>query len=357
MPRLLRSPLSAAVLASALTFLVVAGWGIARAAFDPETGAITTCVSNKTGLLRSPEIGHSCRGDETELAWNQAGPEGAQGERGPAGEPGLQGPQGIPGAAEGAGMTCMDEFRVKAALQPFDVRAECGAAPACIDGADNDKDGLKDFPDDSGCSSWEDTSEAPITQCNDGADNDGDGLVDTGDFGCLSPADESEYRGNQCDNGIDDDSDGLIDFGAEGDAGCVDPFDSFEAGGACQDDSRDDADDSTFIEMPLRTPTAGIICPGDWDLVKVEVQPGIDGPSGVTVVFNFDPSDADVQLTLLGPDCRFYGWCGPSLIPYQVISSPTGPDGVTLFISAGTQYFSIGGASAADTGAYTLEFK
>jgi hypothetical protein len=252
----------------------------------------------------------------------------------------------------------MDEFRIHAALQPFDVRAECGAAPACIDGADNDKDGMKDYPDDLGCTSWEDTSESPITACNDGIDNDGDGLVDTGDFGCAGATDQSEYRGNECDNGIDDDGDSLIDFGEEGDGGCADPFDLSEFGdGSCVDDSRDDADDTQFLAIDLRTEIEGIICPGDFDHVQVQVEPGIDGPSGVTVFFNFDPSQADLQLVLLGPDCRFYGLCGSSLIPYQVISTPTGSAGMTLYISAGTHYFSVGGATSEDSGAYTLEFR
>ncbi|MBP6926369.1 MAG: DUF11 domain-containing protein [Candidatus Pacebacteria bacterium] len=76
------------------------------------------------------------------------------------------------------------------------------AAPvtyACNDGADNDNDGLTDFPSDPGCSSANDTNEtnvAPVTYaCNDGADNDNDGLTDfPSDPGCSSANDTNEIN-------------------------------------------------------------------------------------------------------------------------------------------------------------------
>ena len=46
--------------------------------------------------------------------------------------------------------------------------------PECSDEVENDGDGLVDFPNDPGCKSAEDLSEA--ADCNDGLDNDGDGL-------------------------------------------------------------------------------------------------------------------------------------------------------------------------------------
>src|SRR5690606_36034198 len=72
----------------------------------------------------------------------------------------------------------------------------CGslaAAPECSDGADNDGDGLVDFPDDPGCESADDDSELDgrPPACSDGVDNDGDGLVDhPADPGCDSPEDD-----------------------------------------------------------------------------------------------------------------------------------------------------------------------
>ncbi len=74
--------------------------------------------------------------------------------------------------------------------------------PACSDGADNDSDGLTDYPADPGCSSSSDTDEfnaPPPTACSDGVDNDGDGLRDYGsaypaDPGCSSPSDTDEWN-------------------------------------------------------------------------------------------------------------------------------------------------------------------
>jgi hypothetical protein len=68
----------------------------------------------------------------------------------------------------------------------------------CSDGADNDGDGLVDYPEDPGCSSTSDNDEynAPPQsyQCSDGVDNDGDGLIDyPEDPGCLSTSDNDEY--------------------------------------------------------------------------------------------------------------------------------------------------------------------
>ncbi|HLE97654.1 MAG TPA: S8 family serine peptidase [Candidatus Thermoplasmatota archaeon] len=83
----------------------------------------------------------------------------------------------------------------------LDAAGAVGAAPpppaACADGADNDGDGLVDYPADPGCSSASDTDEfnapPPPAACADGADNDGDGLVDyPADPGCSSATDTDE---------------------------------------------------------------------------------------------------------------------------------------------------------------------
>jgi hypothetical protein len=104
------------------------------------------------------------------------------------------GPAGsIVGGSTIAGMTCADEFRIKAAVAAFKVRSECGTAAACIDGADNDGDGKTDYPLDGGCGSYDDTSEVDATECNDLVDNDGDGTIDLLDGGCSSSTDRSEY--------------------------------------------------------------------------------------------------------------------------------------------------------------------
>lgn len=66
--------------------------------------------------------------------------------------------------------------------------------PACSDGVDNDSDGSSDYPNDSGCTSADDNSEADNTlnACENGEDDDGDGLVDMNDPGCASPSDDDE---------------------------------------------------------------------------------------------------------------------------------------------------------------------
>jgi hypothetical protein len=81
--------------------------------------------------------------------------------------------------------------------------------PECSDEIENDGDAHLDFPDDPGCSSAEDLSEA--ADCDDGLDNDGDGLADYGaDPGCRNRQ-EWVREDPACDNGADDDGDTLVD--------------------------------------------------------------------------------------------------------------------------------------------------
>src|SRR4030067_213116 len=50
-------------------------------------------------------------------------------------------------------------------------------APVCLDGLDNDGDGLTDYPADPGCTDRYDASERDLSlPCDDGVDNDGDGF-------------------------------------------------------------------------------------------------------------------------------------------------------------------------------------
>jgi hypothetical protein len=103
--------------------------------------------------------------------------------------------------------------------------------PACNDGADDDGDGLVDYPDDPGCSGPDDAFETSDTlPCDDGIDNDGDGGVDfdpataadpgdesnppagEGDPGCRNPGWMTESP--KCQDGLDNDGDGRIDYDA-----------------------------------------------------------------------------------------------------------------------------------------------
>ena len=73
--------------------LVMAAVAVAQAAIPDEDGVIHACYANNNGDLRVVD-GESCRNNETELSWSQAGPEGAEGPQGPEGPVGPQGPQG-----------------------------------------------------------------------------------------------------------------------------------------------------------------------------------------------------------------------------------------------------------------------
>lgn len=64
---------------------------------------ITACVSNAGALRYSP--GGGCRQGETELSWNQVGPQGPMGPTGPQGATGPIGPAGAQGPAGPAGPT------------------------------------------------------------------------------------------------------------------------------------------------------------------------------------------------------------------------------------------------------------
>ena len=99
----------------------------------------------------------------------------------------------------------------------------------CADEHDNDTDGTVDFPDDQGCSSAEDDSEAPdAPQCSDRLDNDGDGETNfPDDQGCENAEDDSESPdAPQCSDRLDNDSDGKKNLN---DPGCSSASDNSES--------------------------------------------------------------------------------------------------------------------------------
>ncbi len=93
----------------------------------------------------------------------------------------------------------------------------CDAA-ACDDGVDDDGDGFADYPDDPGCTSASDDSEADpaeAPECANSADDDADGTVDyPDDPGCAAAADDSEI--DVCSAGGDDVTDITIAGSASG---------------------------------------------------------------------------------------------------------------------------------------------
>lgn len=114
--------------------------------------------------------------------------------------------------------------------------------PQCLDGIDNDGDGLIDGEDVAGCQCGPDHTPLPdlcmcpmmpleSPTCCDGIDNDGDGLVDAQDPDCVCSGGSTEGPLTQCSNCIDDDGDGTADWlSFSPDPGCAGPEDDDERG-------------------------------------------------------------------------------------------------------------------------------
>ncbi len=86
--------LASAVLGSILLGGVAQAEGIMR--IPGADGIIHACYADDGGHLRviDPQLGHTCKREETALQWNQTGPAGQQGAQGPQGP---QGPAGLTG--------------------------------------------------------------------------------------------------------------------------------------------------------------------------------------------------------------------------------------------------------------------
>ncbi len=74
--------------------------GIAAASIPDSAGVIHACYKRQTGRLRVIDIAarNHCKTGETELTWNQQGPQGDPGPQGPPGPQGTKGAQGPPGS-------------------------------------------------------------------------------------------------------------------------------------------------------------------------------------------------------------------------------------------------------------------
>ena len=116
---------------------------------------------------------------------------------------------------------------------------------ACANRADDDRDGLVDYPADPECESPRDNSESELnsrqewdsnrlistlSECLDGIDNDDDGLVDLNDVACSSPSDLAHESDDQsfsvdelpaCADQIDNDEDALIDWPSDPNCGAT----------------------------------------------------------------------------------------------------------------------------------------
>ena len=130
-----------------------------------------------------------------------------------------------------------------------------GDPPACANGIDDDDDGAIDFPFDIGCVMAGDVDEGDpeeVPACANGADDDGDGEVDFPfDPGCQGAGDDQErdpVRRPRCGNERDDDDDGLVDFPADpgcSSAGDPDETDDLEQPSQCANGIDDDRDGIT----------------------------------------------------------------------------------------------------------------
>lgn len=136
---------------------------------------------------------------------------------------------------------------------------------ACADGEDNDGDGFIDAADE-GCISGLDGSEgggvlpvapdAPLPACADGLDNDEDGLTDLEDPDCAAPQQEDESARPACADGLDNDADGLTDLD---DPDCGDLLGQAEDGAvpSCFDGQDNDGDGAADLDDPACRSTAG----------------------------------------------------------------------------------------------------
>jgi hypothetical protein len=71
--------------------LAAAAIGITKATIPDGSGVIHSCFQDTNGSLRVVDVPHTCRNNETPLAWAQTGPQGPAGPQGPIGP---QGPSG-----------------------------------------------------------------------------------------------------------------------------------------------------------------------------------------------------------------------------------------------------------------------
>ncbi|HEV8320910.1 MAG TPA: DUF4215 domain-containing protein [Myxococcota bacterium] len=197
----------------------------------------------------------------------------------------------VPAAAAGAMLQRVGAGRVVVLFGGPGVRPP----GECLDGLDNDADGLTDYPGDPGCASLGDTTETADEACGNGLDDDGDGLFDWPvDPGCDGPLDDSETdpaTPPQCANGADDDGDGYIDFGG-GDPGCSAASDDLEqeeiCGNGFDDDANGDIDCADAACAPLPSCTTG----GAYELFTGMTGDTFD-LSFATIVFSYDPLAGD----------------------------------------------------------------
>jgi hypothetical protein len=83
--------------------LVGVGVLLTHASIPTSSGTIYGCYARNGNLRLIDNATTTCSSNETQITWNQPGPQGPIGLQGPAGPTGAQGPAGVPGLAGPAG--------------------------------------------------------------------------------------------------------------------------------------------------------------------------------------------------------------------------------------------------------------
>jgi len=246
-----------------------------------------------------------------------------------------------------------------------------GGAPsaACSDGADNDGDGLIDYPDDLGCVDETDDSEdtAPSAQCMDGRDNDGDGKVDfPRDPGCYAPQQDSEADDcpdgpgcPQCGNGVDDDGNGATDFPA--DVGCSaasDPIEFVDNPVACGTTMKIKPLPANGMDMgmldPASTSSMASPCGGGGGSPAVAYTLFLTQPKIVVISTDDAYTSADTVIDIRGAACTS---------PESEIACNDDIDGenraskLTRALDPGTYYVIIEGHDPTASGTYAVKIE
>ncbi len=117
-----------------ITAVLLTGGAVAYSAIpDSDDGEIHGCRNNLTGSLRviDDQAGQNCSPGQTEITWNQTGPQGIPGPAGPQGE---TGPQGEPGES-GLGLPqwSLDTVSVHP-LQERLVKSPCNDGETLVSG-------------------------------------------------------------------------------------------------------------------------------------------------------------------------------------------------------------------------------
>jgi hypothetical protein len=114
--------------------------GVGSVAAQSTSAVINGCYDNKTGLLRYLQSG-TCTAKETQISWNQDGPQGPPGPQGPQGDTGPMGPQGPSGPSGPSGVSGYEIVKSTWQIPPpagtdgrFIINAECPSGKRVIGG-------------------------------------------------------------------------------------------------------------------------------------------------------------------------------------------------------------------------------